>query len=200
MGSSFSADESCCMQSRSEMVKDADYFKARTRGRKAEVPQKADSTWMRGFVPHFAANKDHSDLMPSLDFSQVDVQIKDGSSNKADLSNKPPKLPIRNLNTAGAVATNEPEPLLGWTISEQRVLLDYIDQHKAVRRDSAIRKQHFSRLVESILRNKSVAEVEACFQHLQSRRIVYFGSGSSNWSSSNSLSNSFSDSLFARKQ
>ena len=69
----------------------------------------------------------------------------------------------------------DPEPMTGWTQEDHKKLLSQIEEHRNARNHP----QNLKNVLEKTHRaipHKSLEEIELCFQHIQSKRIAFFGS------------------------
>jgi hypothetical protein len=67
----------------------------------------------------------------------------------------------------------DPEPLAGWTLQEQRVLITELNERPIARLDAdALQTMCLS--VQRTLPHKSLAEIQACYRHLEVMRIAFF--------------------------
>ena len=67
-----------------------------------------------------------------------------------------------------------PEPLAGWTVKEQKVLMDQIEMHQHSKRHHTNLDMLFEKTHQH-LQWKSLKEIEACYYHVRSKQIAYFG-------------------------
>jgi hypothetical protein len=68
----------------------------------------------------------------------------------------------------------EPEPLINWTVQEQRVLLFELKENPQARRQPDLLQTLFFK-VQRTLPQKSMADIQECYRHLEVMRIAYFG-------------------------
>ncbi len=74
----------------------------------------------------------------------------------------------------------DPEPLPNWTVQEQSVLISQLrSRNNPIHLKSVFENTH--RLVP----NKTIEEIQLCYQHLQSKRIAFFGPSKTQVSSTN---------------
>ena len=69
-----------------------------------------------------------------------------------------------------------PEPLPGWTVKEQNVLISELGKRPQARRNADL-LELVVRQTHRQLPEKSVEDIYACFRHLEVMRIAYFGTG-----------------------
>ena len=78
------------------------------------------------------------------------------------------------MQAGSSQAMTAPEPFPGWTVHEQKVLMDQIDANQ----HSKKHHKHLEMLFEKTHRQlpgKSLKEIEACYNHVRSKQIAYFG-------------------------
>ena len=67
----------------------------------------------------------------------------------------------------------DPEPLIGWTKAEQRIVIETLEQHPECRKNAEIRDKQLES-IRRLLPGKSFEQVQSCFQHVDKQRISYF--------------------------
>ena len=67
-----------------------------------------------------------------------------------------------------------PAPMKDWTAGEQQVLIDQLETNPQAWRHHAHRERVFEK-THRLLPEKTMEQIEQCYQHLQSKRIAYFG-------------------------
>jgi hypothetical protein len=67
----------------------------------------------------------------------------------------------------------DPEPIQGWTIDEQQILIKELRKNPKAPRSAKSMKDIYS-AVQNSMPEKSRHEIEDCYRHLQMNRIVYF--------------------------
>jgi hypothetical protein len=71
----------------------------------------------------------------------------------------------------------EPEPLQNWTVEEQKVVLSEMKRIPQVRKYPEQLQIVFEKSLRK-LPNKSLRDIQVCYEHLKISRIAYFGSES----------------------
>ena len=81
----------------------------------------------------------------------------------------------RNSQGSGIPAwRRDPEPLPDWTLEQQRVFMNQLDENPLARRND----EHLKRAMEKthrLIPEKTIEDIELCYRHLQLKRIAYFG-------------------------
>ena len=67
-----------------------------------------------------------------------------------------------------------PEPMEGWTVKEQQILIDDLDSNPHARNHHGHLERVFER-THRALPDKTLKQIEQCYHHLQAKRIAYFG-------------------------
>ena len=67
-----------------------------------------------------------------------------------------------------------PEPMKGWTVLEQQILIDDLDSHPHARNHHGHLERVFER-THRALPDKTLEQIEQCYRHLQAKRIAFFG-------------------------
>ena len=67
-----------------------------------------------------------------------------------------------------------PEPMEGWTVKEQQILIDDLDSNPHARNHHGHLERVFER-THRALPDKTLKQIEQCYRHLQAKRIAYFG-------------------------
>ena len=67
-----------------------------------------------------------------------------------------------------------PEPMEGWTVKEQQILMDDLDSNPHARNHHGHLERVFER-THRALPDKTLKQIEQCYRHLQAKRIAYFG-------------------------
>ena len=68
----------------------------------------------------------------------------------------------------------DPPPLPGWTRSTQKILLSELEDHPYARKNPDDLRMVFEK-THRALPDKSLGEIEKCFQYIERRRIAFFG-------------------------
>ncbi len=89
------------------------------------------------------------------------------------ISEKPEIKDNRNSGTLPGWL-RDPEPLPNWTSQQQSVLIQQLDENPLARRN----QEHFKKAIHNthrLIPEKTIEEIKLCFDHLQLKRIAYFG-------------------------
>jgi hypothetical protein len=92
------------------------------------------------------------------------------SSSEQDTSSPPSDSPAK---------TSDTPPLPGWTQKEQSVLMSELKADPQARKNPETLQLLFER-THRIIPNKSLEEIEVCYNYLESKKIAFFGSKNSN--------------------
>jgi hypothetical protein len=92
------------------------------------------------------------------------------AAHKLELSKVPAQLKPRSQIPAGF---KDPEPIKGWTIDQQQILIKELRKNPKARKSADSLKEVFLTVQKSIP-EKSRHEIEECYRHLQTKGIAYF--------------------------
>jgi hypothetical protein len=71
-----------------------------------------------------------------------------------------------------ACKNSDPEPLTSWTIKEQQILIDSLNEHPQARANESYRQRLMERVQSVDLPNKSLDEIRKCYAHLLDIRLA----------------------------
>ena len=87
------------------------------------------------------------------------------------------ELQTENLSTKKSKKANlrseELEPLPNWTLGQQQIIIDSLKVHPQARENKEYRLRLIMTRTRHQLPEKSVEEIEECYRHLQTARILY---------------------------
>ena len=88
------------------------------------------------------------------------------------------ELKTENSSTKNTKKANlrseELEPLPNWTLGQQRIIIDSLKVHPQARENKEYRRRLIMTRTRHQLPEKSVEEIEECYRHLQTARILYY--------------------------
>ena len=112
--------------------------------------------------------------------SQKKASIQEGNTETTSINEKSVKAFAKSIDGSAKKLSRVPSwqqapaPMQDWTAREQQVLIDELEANPQSRRHHAHRERVFEK-THRLLPEKTMEQIEQCYQHLQSKRIAYFG-------------------------